>query len=72
MGIYNKLGLAEKAIALMNIFQNKRKNTNSIIQMQILAMCSYNRLGDSKKADEMFHKTVELYQTYKWKKLNCQ
>jgi hypothetical protein len=72
MGIYNKLGQAEKAIALMNSIPKKIKNTNSIIQMQIVAMCSYIRLGNSKKADEMFHKTVELYQTYERKKLSIE
>jgi hypothetical protein len=69
MGIYNKLGQAEKAIALMNSIPKKSKNTNSIIQMQIVAMCSYNRLGDSKKACEMFHKIFELYHTSQREKL---
>jgi hypothetical protein len=72
MGIYNKLGQAEKAIAFMNSIPKKSKSTNTIIQMQILAMCSYNRLGDCKKAEEMFHKTFELYQTYKREKLHYQ
>jgi tetratricopeptide (TPR) repeat protein len=72
MGIYNKLGQAEKAIAFMNSIPKKSKNTINIIQMQTLAMYSYNRLGDSKKADEMFHKTFELYRTYQREKLYFQ
>jgi hypothetical protein len=64
MGIYNKLGKAEKAIAFMNSIPKKSLSSLNIIQMQILAMYSYNRLGDSKKVDEMFHKTFEFYQTY--------
>jgi tetratricopeptide (TPR) repeat protein len=72
IGVYNKLGQAEKAIALMNSIPKKSKCTKTVIQMQILAMCSYIRMGNRKKADEMFHKTVELYQTYKRKKLYIQ
>jgi tetratricopeptide (TPR) repeat protein len=64
MGIYNQLGQAEKAIAFINSIPKKSKSTYNSIQMQTLAIFSYNLLGNSQKADEMFHKTFELYQTY--------
>jgi hypothetical protein len=69
MGIYNKLGQAEKAITFMNSIPKKSLSSSNIIQMQILAMYSYNRLGDRKKADEMFHINFEFYQTYQREEL---
>jgi hypothetical protein len=62
LAIFNKLGLAEKAISYMNSIPEKVKCKYPVanIQLQILAMCSYDRLKDNKKTEEMFHKIFAL------------